>query len=229
MFTSMALVGCGSSSSGTNPQDGVIAVTGGVTAVTCTGNTPINTAYGCLPIYSCTGGTGWLAGEARCVAPIAGGTGAQSSGNFVTVSGLSILSRSTIELFLQNAGLCSPAPYGVWYFGAADCGAYSHAGYMVLQTTGATGQTIPAQGVVVVGAGAAAPNQYNNSGWTSNVLRRSFYSALAPANNNQGFTGTGPNGFRFVVNSGFPGSSYQMSVDLQYNGTVFARGTLLAQ
>jgi uncharacterized protein len=100
---------------------------------------------------------------------------------------------------------------------------------MVLQTTGATGQTIPAQGVVVVGAGAAAPNQYNNSGWTSNVLRRSFYSALAPANNNQGFTGTGPNGFRFVVNSGFPGSSYQMSVDLQYNGTVFARGTLLAQ
>ena len=233
MLSSMALVGCGSTdNSGTvAPPVGLISVTGGTGTggVICTGSTPINTAYGCLPIYSCTGGTGWLAGEARCVAPITGGTGAQSSGTFVTVSGLSILNKSTFELFLQNAGLCSPAPYGTIYFGASSCGAYSNAGYMVLQTIGATGQTIPAQGTVMIGAGAAAPNQYNNSGWTSNVLRMSFYSTLAGANGNQGFTGTGPYGFRFIVNSGFPGSSYQMSVDLQYNGTVFARGTLMSQ
>lgn len=232
MFASMSLVGCGSSSTGTvDPNGGVTPITG---LYACTGATPINTTYGCLPIYSCQGGTGWLAAEARCVAPIPGGSGVpgvSANGRFVTISGLSFNAdgRRTFELMLQNAGLCSPALHSVWYFGDQSCRTYSGAGYMQLQISGATGQTIPPQGTVVIGAGASAPNMPNNSGWTTAVLRHTFYSNLSLTNGNQGFTGTGPLGFRFVVNSGFPGSSYQMSVDLQYNGVTFARGNLVAQ
>lgn len=225
MAMSIMLVGCGSKDGGGTPAvvPGVVGVVG-PTAVTCAAN-QVNTAYGCLYVNSCQNGYGWLPGQGQCVPSITSPSTSQG-GNYV--ASLSVTDAKTFSLFLQNLGMCSPAPYGVIYIGYTNCDTYTQAAYMVLQTVGGTGLTLPPQATVAIGAGASTPGTPNMH-WASggSILQPAFASPLAFANNNQGFTGTGPNGFRFVVNSGLPGNAYQMDVALQYNGTVFARGNLI--
>jgi hypothetical protein len=105
---------------------------------------------------------------------------------------------------------------------------------MIMQFPGlVSGATLPAQASIWVGAGSRSPNIPNNDWTTGGVVKvSSFITSLGPANNNVGFTGIPaagnslPGGFRFVVNNGLPGNSYQFNVDLQYNGVTFATGTL---
>lgn len=157
-------------------------------------------------------------------APVTPGVG----GNLLA-SNLSIVDGKNFELFLQNAQTgCDPRIVG-WSFGAAACESYSHAGYLYVQATGGGVGTLPTALFITVGAGAGTPWGVNTR-WTTEVKRPSFQmNSIAFANNSQGFTATGPYGFRMVVNKGFPRADYQMSVELQYNGIVFARGNLIAQ
>lgn len=225
MLTSMALVGCGSKGTDAATAPGVV-VPLGPTAVTCTQPGQVPTSFGCLYTYSCTNGTAWLPGEARCVPILPGSTGSITTGTFLAQS-LQITSEDTFKLFLQNMGMCSWQPYGMYYIGTSSCSSYTGAAYLVLQAPGATGTTLPAQGTVTLVAGAPAPNTPNQNGLTGGrVLPLSFSSALTV--HGGGFSGNGPNDFRFAV-SGLPGNSYQMSVDLRYNGVVFARGTMIAR
>ncbi len=231
MAVSIMLTGCGSN--GGNQSSGAIIVNPGTGSVIVPGGTQclsgqVLTQYGCLYTATCQQqypGYGWLPGEARCVPPVAGGgSGTQTSGTFL--GGLSIVNKSTFELFLQNTGRCSPNVIG-WDWGNRACSSYSQAGYMVIQTGVVSGSTLPSQATVTIGAGSSAPGQPNNSGWTTATIQVPFVSPLSTYN--QGFTGTGPYNFRFVVSNGLPGNSYQLTVEAIYNGTVFARGTLMAQ
>lgn len=230
MVASMVLVGCGSNDGGGAPP-AVVGPAGPIGVAACPAG-QVMTAHNCLYTASCQNtypGYGWLPGENRCVPPLPGSPGAVTSGNFV--GSLTIQSPQTFALMLQNYGLCSPYVIGI-NLGNANCDNYTHAGYMSLQAAGSTGGVIPAQAIVVIGAGASFPTQANNKWITGGaVLRPSFSSPLAPATTNgtAGFTGTGPYGFRFVVTQGLPGNSYQMPVNLMYNGAVFATGNLIAQ
>ena len=96
-----------------------------------------------------------------------------------------------------------------------------------------SGATLPAQANVSVAAGSRYPNQPNTDWTTGGVVKVSvFIASLGYANNKSGFTGIPasanglPGGFRFVVNNGLPGNSYQFNVDLKYNEVTFATGTL---
>lgn len=224
---STLLVGCASENGGNNalPPGGV----GVLPLQTCQVNQIYTATHGCLYQQSCQNGFGWVPAEGRCVpGTIANGT---SGTNFFT--SLNINNRETFELLLQNAGLCDPYMIG-WNWGSASCKNYSHSGYMIIQFSGlVSGATLPAQTNVRVGAGSRSPN-VANSDWTTGgaVKVSSFFATLGYANNNAGFTGIPtsgnglPGGFRFVVNNGLPGNSYQFNVDLQYNGATFATGTL---
>lgn len=227
MVTSMLMIGCGSKDGGGAPAPGAGLVSPyGPVSGTCATN-QVNTAYGCLYIQSCGNGYGWLPGEARCVPAIATPGGTVTSGNYM--ASLSITSPQTFALFLQNMGQCEPVPVNVWYAGYASCDSYTQAGYVILQMPSiTTGAALPPSAMVVIGAGAStygAPN----SNWTTGgkILSPAFNTTLAGANSDAGFTGVGPYGFRFVVNSGRPGNSYQMFVELQYNGQTFATGNLI--
>lgn len=225
MVASMVLVGCGSNDGGGAPS--VIAPVGPQAVVCQAGQ--VNTAYGCLYTSSCQSiypGYGWLPGENRCVPPLPGAT-APTSGKFLARDlQISEEGKRSFELFLESFGLCQTR----LAIGNLSCKNYSHTGYLVLQASGAVGATLPAQAFLTLAAGAGYPGGYN-SDWTTGgrVLQVPVTTTLGYANNNNGFTGAGPNGFRFVVNNGFPGNAYQMNVDLIYNGVVFARGTLFAQ
>lgn len=228
MAASIILTGCGSDGGGGSAGPVIIdpGTGGGVLPSSCLAG-QVLTQYGCLYTATCQQqfpGYGWLPGEARCVPPISGGAGTQTSGNFV--GALTIVNQKTFELFLQNTGRCSPNTVG-WNWGNQACSSYSHAGYMVLQAGAVSGTTLPSQAMVTIAAGSSAPGVPNTSGWTSMVLQVPFTAPLAPYD--QGFTGTGPYGFRFVVHQGLPGNSYQLNVDAIYNGTVFARGNLIAR
>lgn len=157
-------------------------------------------------------------------------TGTPGSSGYYVATNLSITDEGTFRLLLQNGGLCSPA--FTYTFGSANCRTYSSAGYLIVQLTGGSAGVVPTAANATLGAGSSSPNTPNRD-WTSGgaVLRPSFYGmATGPANNSQGFVATvvnGPqNGFRFVVNSGFPGTGVPLNVDLMYSGIVFARGTL---
>lgn len=226
---STLLIGCASENGGTNaiPPGGTPVVPTQV----CQANQIYTATHGCLFQQSCQNGYGWVPAEGRCVpGTITNGT---SGTNFFTSLNIPESGRGTFELLLQNAGLCDPYMIG-WNWGSISCKNYSHAGYMIMQFSGlVSGATLPAQTNVWVAAGSRHPNQ-PNSDWTTGgaVKVSSFIASLGPANNNAGFTGipaTGnglPGGFRFVVNNGLPGNSYQFNVDLQYNGVTFATGTL---
>lgn len=223
MVASMVLVGCGSNDGGGAPS--VIAPIGPGVAACPAGQ--VMTQYNCLYTASCQNiypGYGWLPGENRCVPPLPGAT-APTSGTFLARD-LQIINEANFGLFLESFGLCRT----YWSLGNIDCESYSHAGYLSLQTSGASGGTLPSLANLTLGAGAGYPGG-RNTDWTTGgqILRPSFSANLSPANNNNGFTGRGPYGFRFVVNNGLPGNSYQMNVDLEFNGAVFARGTLIAQ
>lgn len=239
MVTSMFLTGCGSSDNERGVVGPGVIVPLGPTPNACAAG-QVATAYGCLYTATCQSiapGYGWLPGENRCVAPIAGnsGSGTITSGNFL--ASLSINDRRTFELMLQNLRVCSPNEVG-WNIGNENCENYSHAGYVRIQVPVVTAGTLPAQGSFVIGAGASTPGGYNNGSWTTGGLSRStgqFPATLGYANGNTGFTGaatfvsnSGQETFRFVVDK-LPWNSYQMTVQLQYRGSTFATGTLVAQ
>ncbi|MDZ4083527.1 MAG: hypothetical protein U1E10_11365 [Bdellovibrionales bacterium] len=226
---SILMVGCASENNGGGaiPPGGI----GAIPLQTCQANQIYTSTHGCLYQQSCQNGYGWVPAEGRCVP----GTISNSASGTVFLTSLRITSRQTFELLLQNSGLCDPYIIGV-NWGNTSCDNYSHAGYLAVQFPGLlSGATLPTQATVWVGAGAPGPNQGNTGGsWTTpGVKERSFFANIGPANNSLGFTGTPstgnglPGGFRFIVNNGLPGNSYQMNVDLQYNGVTFANGTLI--
>lgn len=228
MVVSMAmLTACGSNGGG----DGGAALPPGAVPVipsqACAANQIYTATHGCLYQQSCQNGYGWVPGEGRCVpGTIVNGTG--GTGFFTS---LTITNPDAFALMLQNSGMCDPYVIG-WNFGSASCSNYTHSGYMVMEFSGALANgTLPTQSNIWIGAGSRSPNQPNSEWITGGAVKViSYLTNNAYANNNNGFTGTPmnnvPGGFRFVVNNGLPGSSYQFSVDLMYNGTVFARGTL---
>lgn len=160
-------------------------------------------------------------------------TGTPGSNGYYIATNLSITDEGAFRLLLQNGGLCSPA--FSYTFGSASCRTYSGAGYLVVQLTGGIAGVVPTAANATLGAGARAPKTPNENFMSGGaVLRPTFYGmAIGPANNSQGFVAmvvNGPqNGFRFVVNSGFPGTGVPLNVDLVYSGIVFARGTLYPQ
>ncbi len=226
---SSVLIGCGS-----NNEGGTSAVPPGTTPVVplqnCQANQIYTTTHGCLYQQSCQNGYGWVPAEGRCVPGTI--SNATTGTNFFT--SLTINNRQIFELLLQNAGLCDPYIIGV-NWGSSSCESYSHSGFMIMQFSGqVSGSALPAQTNVWVGAGSRHPNQRNTEWTTGGAIKvSSFIANLGAANNSAGFTGTPatgnglPGGFRFVVNNGLPGNSYQFNVDLQYNGTTFANGLLV--
>lgn len=225
----MGLTACGSNNNG----GGAAAVPpGGVPVVptqTCQPNQIYTATHGCLYQQSCQNGYGWVPGEGRCVpGTIVNGTG--GTGFFTS---LTITNPSAFALLLQSFSMCDPYVIGV-NWGASNCDNYTHSGYLVMQFPGAlTNGTLPTQSSLWIGAGSRSPNEYNREWTTGGIVKVIPYMTTnSYTNNNAGFTGipaTGgvPGGFRFVVNNGLPGSSYQFDVDLMYNGTVFARGRLV--
>lgn len=228
---SMHLIGCASENNNgiALPPDGSSVLP----PQTCQVNQIYTSTHGCLNQQSCQNGYGWVPAEGRCVP----GSIANSASGTPFITSLQITSSSTFALLLQNARMCDPFIIGV-NLGNASCKNYSHAGYLAIQFPGLlSGAALPNQATVWVGAGAPGPGQSNSGGsWTTfGTLERSFLANIGPANDNLGFTGTPaangvannlPGGFRFIVNNGLPGNSYQMNVDLQYNGETFAKGVL---
>lgn len=158
-------------------------------------------------------------------------TGASSTTGANFYTSLTITNRQTFASLLQGSGQCDPYVVG-WNYGSISCDNYSSVGYMIMQIPGAVvNGTLPAQANIWIVAGSATPYS-SNSNWTTGGATRTLSAVtnLALANNSNGFTGTPmntmPGGFRFVVNNGFPSTSSNLDVELQYNGTVFAKGTL---
>ncbi len=224
----MSLTACGSNG---NNGGGAIAPIGptpiGPSQV-CQPNQIYTTTHGCLYQQSCQNGFGWVPGEGRCVP----GTIVNSPSGTGFFTSLTITDPGTFALLLQRFGKCDPYVIGI-NLGSSSCDNYTKAGYLVMQFPGGlTNGALPAQSSLTIGAGSRSPNEYNSNWITGGLVHLLPYiTTNSLTNNSAGFTGIpasggAPGGFRFVVNSGLPGSAYQMDVDLLYNGSVFARGRL---
>jgi hypothetical protein len=184
--------------------------------------------YGCLNQYTCPYGMGWVPNLNRCVpGTVITGPASGKAANFRALN--MQVSRSDIfNQVLENARLCGYQNGA--YAGGAACRNYSPRAYMVLNAAAAAlGNLAPTASITLV-AGAGQPGQLNpGSGTGGLVLSMTRNVNLAQTNGgstNPGFYALMDTGVRVIVRNGYPSNSYQMNVELEYNGIVFATGLL---
>lgn len=218
------------------PGDGGVAAGPAVVTPTALGNCAIGQiysaeyypTYGCLNQYTCPAGFGWVPNLARCVpGTVITGTSAGKAARFRALN-LQIRSKDTFNQVLENARLC--IFQNGHAIGMDACRNFSDRGYITLDASSAAAGALAANATITLVAGAGAPGQYNPvSGTGGLVLSMTRNPVLAQTNGgstNPGFYAMMDTGVRLVVRNGYPSNSYQMNVELEYNGITFATGVL---